>query len=81
MNHPDLTWLLWVGGFVILETIGLITKRNGDTLSERTRQWFRTNTRVGASIFGVSWVVFAVWFLVHILWGWTRAGRAKVRGE
>lgn len=72
MIDPNVTWGWWVLAFIALETLGLISRTNGDTLSERTRVWFRTDTRLGRSVFGISWAVFAIWFLVHILWGWTR---------
>ena len=67
MGAADVVWggLLAAGaGF---EVYALRNARAGDTLSERTRAWFRVNTRVGRAVFAVAWVGFAAWFLVHIL--------------
>lgn len=63
----DIVWggLLAVGA--AFEVWALRNGRAGDTLSERTRAWFRVRTRPGAAVFAVAWVGFAGWFLVHIL--------------
>lgn len=49
------------------EVYALRTARQGDTLSESTRRWFRVHTKAGAVAFAVSWVGFGVWYLDHIL--------------
>ena len=59
-------WLGWLGSFAVVEAVALIRGRD-ETLSDHTRMWFRTRTRAGRFAFAVSWVGFAVWFLVHIL--------------
>lgn len=61
-------WWTWIAAFIAFEAAALIDRRKGDTLSEHVREWFRTNTPRGRLIFGAGWVVFAGWFLVHILW-------------
>lgn len=69
MVVADLVWggLLAVGALV--EVWALVNRTDGDTLSERTRAWFRVHTRSGRAVFAVAWVAFAGWFLVHILGG------------
>jgi hypothetical protein len=66
--NGDLVWggILLAG--VIAETIALRNKHTEDTLSERTRAWFRVrNSKVGRTTFTVGWIGFAIWFLLHIL--------------
>lgn len=67
VSSADLVW----GGLLLagaaFEVYALVNGRDGDTLSERTRSWFRVRTRTGALVFGVAWCVFATWFLLHIL--------------
>ena len=65
--NPNLIWISWLVLFGILETIGLVTKRREDTLSERTRAWFKTATPAGRIIFGVTWAAFSLWYFLHIL--------------
>ncbi|MFP3990642.1 hypothetical protein U9R90_24895 [Streptomyces sp. E11-3] len=67
MSTADIIWggLLAAGaGF---EVYALRNGREGDTLSERTRAWFRVRTRPGRAVFAVAWCGFAAWFLIHIL--------------
>lgn len=66
----DIIWVTWLLYFAVAEAIGLASRRDGDTLSERVRVWFRTKSRAGHVGFLIAWTVFAIWFLVHILWGW-----------
>jgi hypothetical protein len=48
-------WLSWLGvilvGFGVAEGHALTTKQQGDTLSERTRAWFKTSTPGGGWTF------------------------------
>lgn len=68
MSTPDIIWVAIIAVGVITEVVALVTKAQGDTLSERTRDWFRIRTsRVGRTIFTVAWIVFSLWFLGHIL--------------
>ena len=66
---PNIVWgsLLAVGA--AYEVYGIFNKRNGDTLSERTRAWFHTKTKAGKAVFSVAWIAFATWYLIHILGG------------
>lgn len=68
MSTADWVWggLLALGA--VVEVIALRTPRKGDTLSERTRAWFRVRTPAGKAVFAAVWVGFASWFLVHIAW-------------
>lgn len=67
MESADLAWggLLAVGA--AFELWALVNHRQGDTLSERTRIWWRTHTRPGRALFLAAWSVFAVWFAFHIV--------------
>jgi hypothetical protein len=66
-SSADMVW----GGLLVagaaFEAYALVNGRDGDTLSESTRRWFRVRTRTGAAVFGVGWCAFATWFLFHIL--------------
>lgn len=60
-----------VGG---LEWYWIVNKTPGDTISERTRVWFRTTTKRGAFAFlatlalmVVVAVIFGIWYAAHIL--------------
>lgn len=67
--NANVIWVLWLALFAVFEAIGVASKREGDTLSERTRDWFRTkDSRTGRRVFGAGWAAFALWFLWHILW-------------
>ncbi len=67
-------WTIWLllaaVSFAVLETIGLINRRPGDTLSENTRRWLgtdRTWRTWGALSFVAALVGFVVWFVPHIV--------------
>lgn len=67
-------WYDWMWGGLLTagllaELWTLVNRARGDTLSERTREWFRTHTRPGRLVFAVAWTGFAAWFFVHILAG------------
>jgi len=66
--NPNVVWVTWLLLFGIFEGAALVDRRAGDTLSERTREWFRVNTPRGRIVFGLGWTAFAGWFLWHILW-------------
>ena len=65
----NLIWAVWILLFAIFEGLALVSRKAGDTLSERTQAWFRTHTRAGRITFGVVWVGFSGWMFWHILWG------------
>ncbi|UGY92285.1 DUF7427 family protein [Streptomyces gobiensis] len=64
---PDLIWGVLLLAGVGYEVFAIFNTKAGDTLSERVRAWFRTHTHPGRAVFAAVWVVFAGWFLVHIL--------------
>lgn len=71
---PDVVWGGFVGmvllGFTVLETYGIVSKADGDTLSERFRSWFNTDDRsAGAWTFVTIIIGFAAWFVPHIIYG------------
>lgn len=67
LESADIVW----GGVLVtataVEVYGLFNQKPGDTLSERTRAWFRVHTKPGRAVFAVGWVLFSAWFLFHIL--------------
>ncbi|WP_435059850.1 hypothetical protein [Streptomyces sp. bgisy060] len=61
-------WITWTCLFAIAETIALINRTEGDTLSENVRGLFRTHrSKAGRALFAVAWGGFSVWFAIHIL--------------
>jgi hypothetical protein len=66
---PNIVWgaLFAAGGAYEIYTI--FNKKNGDTLSERTRSLFRVKTKIGKAVFTTAWLAFSAWFLVHIVGG------------
>ena len=63
-------WIGWVLAFVLVETFALRNDMPGDTLSEHVTKWFSVRTKLGRTVFLVTWSGFAVWFAVHILTSW-----------
>lgn len=67
---PDVIWATILLAGLGYEGYALFNKAEGDTLSERTRDWFNVKTsKPGRAAFLVLWVAFAAWFLPHILTG------------
>ncbi|MEU8522846.1 hypothetical protein [Streptomyces sp. NBC_01216] len=69
MTTPDLIWAALLALGTAYELLALADTKDGNTLSERVRAWFRVHTRPGRAIFAITWTGFAVWFLVHIALG------------
>lgn len=67
METSDWVWGGLLAAGAVVEAVALRNGRQGDTLSERTRVWFRVRTPAGRAVFAVAWVSFAVWYLVHVL--------------
>ncbi|MEV1109950.1 hypothetical protein AB0I95_15005 [Micromonospora sp. NPDC049751] len=68
-------WRVWLAlvavSFAILEGIALYRRKPGDTLSENTRTWLRTDKgwrSAGPLAFIGVLVAFVVWFVPHIVW-------------
>jgi hypothetical protein len=65
----NIVWSTLFGAGVAYEAYTILNKKNGDTLSERTRTWFHTRTKAGKIVFSVAWITFATWYLIHIIGG------------
>jgi len=67
----DWYWALWLLlGFGLVEAAALLRKGEGDTLSEKVREWFATNRKPsGPAQMGrrVALVVALAWLVVHWL--------------
>jgi hypothetical protein len=64
---PNVAWGVVLGSGVALEAYALRYGQQGDTLSERTRAWWRVDTRPGRIAFTACWAGFSTWYLLHIL--------------
>jgi len=62
-----LLWIGWALAFFAIELPAVFNKTHDDTLSERLRALFHTNTKVGRSVWVICWGVFSALFLAHIL--------------
>lgn len=65
-----LAWFIFIGLFGMVEGVAVFNDLADDTLSEHFRRWFRTDTKLGRSI----WLWFAggfvAWFVIpHIMLG------------
>ncbi|MGW2496252.1 hypothetical protein ACWCV2_17340 [Streptomyces pseudogriseolus] len=67
-NASALLWGAWAVFFAVYETIALVNRKDGDTLSENTRKLFRIrSSKAGRAVFTIILGGGAVWFLFHIL--------------
>lgn len=61
-------WIAWGLVFAILETIAILNKTDGDTLSEYTRKWLGVFPKKQWSIVGATALLgFLVWFGWHVV--------------
>ena len=65
----DIVWLAWGLLFWALEAYGILSAPAGDTLSERFREWFRTDTVLGKVMLSVTLLCFVGWFIPHLIFG------------
>jgi len=66
MPRPQVVWgALFAAGFAY-EAYGLYGGVEGDTLSEVTREVFRTSHPIGKAAFLGCYLGFSAWFLPHI---------------
>ena len=73
MNHVScysIAWLAWLAAFGVVEGIAILKKRWSGTLTEQTRKLFHTDSRKGRLAFAVTWSMFGLWFLGHVLHWW-----------
>lgn len=66
---PNLVWGTILGGALAVELRAVFNDKLGDTLSERVRVWFHTNTRTGKAVFVIAWLGLTAWFIPHIIFG------------
>jgi hypothetical protein len=60
-------WIAWGLAFAAIEGVALTRdRREGATLSQHLRRWFRTDTHTGRTVWLVACGVFGAWFLIHI---------------
>ena len=69
MILPDVVWLAWLGAFAVIECYALVSRAQGDTLSERLRAWFRVKRPAGRFAFAATVVALAAWLIPHIIGG------------
>lgn len=63
----DLMWAAWVALFGVMEANAVRSEAEGDTLSERLRDWWKVKTPAGRLGFTAAWSIFAMTFLGHIV--------------
>ena len=64
-------WLIWIALFIVIEGFALIDKRQGDTLSEHVRKWFRIkDPRPTKTVWVIrgSLMAFLLWLITHFFW-------------
>jgi len=66
---PNVAWGTILGTALAYELYGVFNQADGDTLSERTRAWFHTNTKSGKAVFVLAWLGLTAWFVPHIISG------------
>jgi hypothetical protein len=62
----DIAWVVWALLFFAIEGVAVFNKTHDDTLSEKFRDIFHTNTRAGRSVWAIIWCLFAGLFAMHI---------------
>jgi len=60
-------WIGWAAAFFAIELTAVFNKTHDDTLSEKFRDLFHTNTKTGRTIWAGVWALFSGLFLAHIL--------------
>lgn len=63
-------WIAWIAALFIVEGLALHHDMPGATLSEHVQRWWRVDTHIGRTVFLIVWLLFAVWFPLHIVWHW-----------
>jgi hypothetical protein len=65
--RPTVVWGGLLAAGVAYEAYGVFGEVEGDTLSEVTRQVFRTEHPVGKAVFVCAWAALSVWLVPHIV--------------
>ena len=68
MSAWTVAWILWGVAFAVIEGRAVTNDKRDDTLSEHLRLWFRTDTRLGRTVWLIVSGAFLAWFLLHIAW-------------
>jgi hypothetical protein len=66
MSNWTFAWIIWIAEFIIIEVTALLNDRDNDTLSEHLRLWFRTDVKIGRTVWLLVSGIFFGWFIVHI---------------
>lgn len=73
MNLFEAIWITLVVAGVVVETVALANHKDGDTLSENLREWFRINDKRPTVL---TWILRSIlllgclWFVPHIFLNW-----------
>ncbi len=59
-------WLGWAAAFAVIEGVAIANDVKDDTLSEHFRRWFRTDTKLGRTVWLIVSGCFAAWFVTHV---------------
>lgn len=63
----DAAWAAIIAAFLAFEVWAITNRTPGDTFSERTRHYFRVNTKTGAYVFIAILALSGAWFAAHIV--------------
>ena len=59
-------WIAWGLAFAVIEGAAIANDKKGDTLSEHVRLWFRTDVKLGRTVWLICSGCLAAWFVTHI---------------
>ena len=59
-------WVAWGLMFAVIEGVAIANDVKDDTLSEHFRRWFRTDVKLGRTVWLVVCGCFTAWFATHI---------------
>ena len=59
-------WVAWAAAFAVIEGVAITNDAKDDTLSEHLREWFRTDRKLGRTVWLCVCGCFAAWFITHI---------------
>lgn len=61
-------WIGWLVAFLVIETVAIIRKERGDTLSEHVWAWFSLR-KSKKSLLTYAFAAFWLWLTIHFLTG------------
>ena len=73
MSTWTVLWLAWGFVFVVVETLAIIDRRRGDTLSEHVWKWLKVGARQPTLLVWVARagvLIFCAWLGFHLAFGW-----------